>query len=800
MTWATLLARLPFSGWTIREWSVCLLAGLLIASLPIALIEGHWLRPHAVLLWSTVFGTAAGVVTALAFNRGRAAAVIMVLLSLSFSIQYHSQIIHHPLQAYVEVQTYQNWLHQQAIAPTASILGCDRPAQPQPDLPTWRAFEDRLSIYIYNLQTDVTFRSGSGNWRVGQIAMGTALSGLVVSMSGMIAWAVIRQRLIWWMFILVQIGIGINLFNSNEGWDMLVLGAAAGVLLLGDQQLRAKDREWQRLMPYGIDLDWWGWNALVAGLTAASMIIAIIVTGPAFKEWVDKTFARDGYAEGQGEGTSGSSSPGPADGGAAGVWPTENLLSGGPELAEVLVMTVYIPDVAGGNFYFRATSYDRYTGGGWRQTLRPTSSASVSPVWPATLEPPPYYTLLREQYRMVHPTQQVFSAGRVIRISQAVEGAWLAAGDPDPLILTGVIAQSAYDVVSWVPVASPDDLRNPPDPAYEDWVIAGYLDLPDSLPERVREMAEAVTAGSSTTYDRALALQTALRAFEYSLDIEAPPAGQDAVDYFLFDLQMGYCDYYASAFVVMARSVGIPARLSSGYTSGTYSPESSAYQVMAINAHAWPEVYFPDYGWIRFEPTGSLPAVSHGAEWVDWPDYDEGEDDDLAPEAGTIPSERRGANWLWLAGLVPAAMGVGAAGVAARSYLRRVILKRLPPGQILKVLYHDLVNAGGRFHLVPQPDQTAEEFCAMLASELQGIRDAPPRWGGDWSARFKQATGAIQALIGAYNMDRFSPRQIGREQAEELLIRWPRLSRSLWLFWLAYRLNGKELHKKPHTG
>src|SRR6185369_13782652 len=108
----------------------------------------------------------------------------------------------------------------------------------------------------------------------------------------------------------------------------------------------------------------------------------------------------------------------------------------------------------------------------------------------------------------------------------------------------------------------------------------------------------------------AIALQNALREYPYSLKLPPPPEDQDLVDAFLFTIKTGYCDYYASAMVVMARSLGIPARLAVGYRTGTYDAEANAYRVSLADAHSWPELYFAGYGWIPFEPTGAFPAVS----------------------------------------------------------------------------------------------------------------------------------------------------------------------------------------------
>ena len=76
-------------------------------------------------------------------------------------------------------------------------------------------------------------------------------------------------------------------------------------------------------------------------------------------------------------------------------------------------------------------------------------------------------------------------------------------------------------------------------------------------------------------------------------------------DYFLFDLKTGYCDYYATSMIVMARAVGLPARLVIGYANGDYDPVKAEYVIREADAHSWVEVYFAGAGWVEFEPTAS---------------------------------------------------------------------------------------------------------------------------------------------------------------------------------------------------
>ena len=131
-----------------------------------------------------------------------------------------------------------------------------------------------------------------------------------------------------------------------------------------------------------------------------------------------------------------------------------------------------------------------------------------------------------------------------------------------------------------------------------------YLQLPDTLPERVRELAEEVTANATTNYERMVLLEEFLsRGFDYTLTPGPSPVGQDFVDHFLFDLQQGYCVHFATAFVVMARALGMPTRYVEGFTVHGQRGWNDYIDVLNSMAHAWPEVYFEGYGWVRFEPT-----------------------------------------------------------------------------------------------------------------------------------------------------------------------------------------------------
>ncbi|WP_054958593.1 transglutaminase family protein [Paenibacillus dakarensis] len=144
-----------------------------------------------------------------------------------------------------------------------------------------------------------------------------------------------------------------------------------------------------------------------------------------------------------------------------------------------------------------------------------------------------------------------------------------------------------------------------PDP---EAIMNTYLQLPDSLPQRVRDMAKNITAGFSGRYEKAEAVKSYLqREYTYTLKTKIPPAGEDFTDHFLFDFREGYCTHFATSMVVLLRAQGIPSRYVMGFAPGEkVQGTEQTYRVTQEEAHAWVEVYFPGEGWISFDPTPGL--------------------------------------------------------------------------------------------------------------------------------------------------------------------------------------------------
>lgn len=167
-----------------------------------------------------------------------------------------------------------------------------------------------------------------------------------------------------------------------------------------------------------------------------------------------------------------------------------------------------------------------------------------------------------------------------------------------------------YSVVSEVPAVPFQILRTLPSPDPGARPLARYLQLPEDQPARVGALARELTAGTSSEADAVVAVQSWLRTNTvYDLGVAREPEGADAVDHFLFETRRGFCEHIASAMVVLLRHAGIPARIAVGFGAGQRNPFTGYWEVRQSDAHAWVEVWYPDAGWISYDPTFGVPAA-----------------------------------------------------------------------------------------------------------------------------------------------------------------------------------------------
>jgi transglutaminase-like putative cysteine protease len=290
------------------------------------------------------------------------------------------------------------------------------------------------------------------------------------------------------------------------------------------------------------------------------------------------------------------------------------LTMGGPvHLGQQPVMDIQ----ADAGRYWRGAVYDKYTGAGWISTHLDSLNLDAndprldrSAGWMRTEVTQTVKLYIADQNILFGEAQPIrFDLPTEIRYAQSPQPASGSAIFDLTLVRARrpIREGTVYHVASLISLADEDSLRADSAP-YPSWIAAAYLQLPAELPERVRDLAATITASASNPYDKAAAIEEYLRThIKYNENVSAPPPNRDGVDYTLFDRPEGYCNYYASAMAVMLRAIGIPARVASGYTLGNY--KDGVYHIVEANAHSWPEVYFPSYGWIEFEPTANKPEI-----------------------------------------------------------------------------------------------------------------------------------------------------------------------------------------------
>jgi len=254
--------------------------------------------------------------------------------------------------------------------------------------------------------------------------------------------------------------------------------------------------------------------------------------------------------------------------------------------------------------YWRTNSYDRYTGDGWVRTDANADEAAFRPAEGPTDRVNQTVRAETEMNAMPAAFRPVAVESESIDDDAITTGASLSPDRP-------LRSDETYTVTSTVPDSDSETLRDA-GTEYPEAIEDGYTQLPNDVPERVSEATAELTADTDNPYETAVTIERYLRTNkEYSLTVDRPEG--DIADAFLFEMDAGYCTYFATTMVVMLRSQNIPARMATGYSTGQQIDDDT-WVVRGSNAHAWVEVYFPDHGWIAFEPTPSSDLEETQAE------------------------------------------------------------------------------------------------------------------------------------------------------------------------------------------
>ena len=455
--------------------------------------------------------------------------------------------------------------------------------------------------------------------------------------------------------------------------------------------------------------------------------------------------------------------------------------------------------------YWRAVIYDTFTGRIWLNTDEQEAQYApdeIIPVASWNLRQPITQTLT-----MLAPAGNVIFGAPDIRqadvpIDALVRSVEAAAIIPAAQTLEFSLARSRrslepgdkYTVISQYSLVTERAL-NQVGSDYPEDVRQRYLQLPENFSPRVAATAELVTANLDTAYAKSKAVEAFLRGYEYNDSIDAPPPDVDPVEYFLYDIKQGYCDYYATSMTVMLRSLGIPARTASGYAEGTFFDETRTYLVTERDAHTWVEVYFPSYGWIEFEPTAGESVLNrprgedpNGASGSDQSEadgagqnnpQDEGFEDDPFADPDNFPiDEDFAANegnsgrlpwWLW-ALITPVALGV----IIFLIMRTRVMGPSAFAPDLIPILFERMQRWAGRLGLHPARTQTPFENAHRLS---RAIPDGQPY---------------IQEITDDYVRHRFSMQDQPADSAtprdgaegDHLLTTWQRLQTIFVKAWL----------------
>ncbi|MCC3295275.1 DUF3488 and transglutaminase-like domain-containing protein [Arthrobacter sp. zg-Y411] len=315
-------------------------------------------------------------------------------------------------------------------------------------------------------------------------------------------------------------------------------------------------------------------------------------------------------------------------------------------------------------------------------------------------------------------------------------------------------APQAYQVVSVLAAPTPQQLALAP-PVPEGTVDPVFTELPDSLPGNIAEATREAVGSAGTPYAKAMAIQDYLRSAEFSYSLDAPVDGGydgnglDVLSKFM-DRKAGYCVHFAAAMAVMARQEGIPSRMALGYAPGRSTGKDSEvpgpggesmrlFEVDSTDAHAWPELYFEDAGWVRFEPTpsrGSVPDYAQQQAQTQ-PSTNPRADEDprigeavpaprptpretpLAPEAVLEPAETGSTAWLWTAAAVLAA---AAAACTPWSLRRLRTLRRRNASTVSNAarsapVWDELADLGQDYGYPGQVSDTPRSYADRLARQ-----------------------------------------------------------------------------------
>jgi len=373
--------------------------------------------------------------------------------------------------------------------------------------------------------------------------------------------------------------------------------------------------------------------------------------------------------------------------------------------------------------YWRGLVFDTYRDGAWTASNR--GYREMQPYVPPRFlpaAPPDNLGTFVQTFRVLRPLPGVLDAAYPIEslyapVAALREDAFGTFHTPSELK-----PGQTYSVVSYLPNLSADVLRvEEPSRAVPEG-NPEYLD-PGPLSGRARSLAFQVTRGTTNVFDTVMALTRYLqRSYRYTLDLPPVPSGTDPVDWFLFDARTGYCEQFATAETLMLRSLGIPARLATGYATGDYDPVLDQAVVREHDAHAWVEVWFAGHGWVPLDPTPGvdpLAATQFPNHWA------AGGIARLLPHL-SVGAPLAALGSLGVLAVIPPAIAIALVVVLVYAWLRRRRprgRRRMPPGQGELLRLYERVQRSLARRRAP-PETPGEYRDAMNEAMLRELTDA----------------------------------------------------------------------------
>lgn len=487
------------------------------------------------------------------------------------------------------------------------------------DQPTW---SDRVAEIGERTVTWLTKATSGGTSR-DSLMFVLLLASLFWLMGHIAAWYTFRRPRLWRVLLPISVTMLVNYYVYTDPRiatdskaslaPFLAVFILSTLLYVVRTNVYLRELEWQRSnVNYSTELryDFVRSGTILATIALVAMVIAPGASAsPQISDlWAGITEVRDDVRTTVGRlfGSLDTRSRGIGN-----PFGSRAILGGPRDLGDEVLFDVRAPR----GRYWQAMVYDRYTGSDWINTddhklILPPGESLSSSTWSMrdTMTQTIAVYLPNNTQLLAAPEPlrvPAFSTQANITFEQGKVASLSAVYSRKPLR-----AGNVYQIVSSVSRADPESLRSVSQD-YPDEIIQRYLQLPDTVTDRTRALAEEITADHTSAFNKAQAIEQYLREnLRYDLNVPAPPDDQDFVDFALFDLEAGYCDYYATSFVVLARSVGLPSRIAMGYAQGDFDEDAEAFRVRAHNGHSWPEVFFPNYGWIQFEPTVIIDPIA----------------------------------------------------------------------------------------------------------------------------------------------------------------------------------------------